>query len=77
VFDDLGWGVVVEVGSGCCFVYVGGIVDFEWVSEWVIERVSEWASEWLLFNTNSAIFQLYHAGNMLIFNDKMMKSALN
>jgi hypothetical protein len=29
VFDDLGWGVVVEVGSGCCFVYVGGIVDFE------------------------------------------------
>ena len=69
VFDDLGWGVVVEVGSGCCFVYVGGIVDFK--------TLSEWASEWLLFNTNSAIFQLYHAGNMLIFNDKMMKSALN
>jgi len=25
-----------------------------------------------LFNTNSAIFQLYHGENKLIFNDRMM-----
>ena len=36
-----------------------------------IVRVSE-----LLFNTNSAIFQLYHGENKLIFNDMMMRSAL-
>jgi hypothetical protein len=28
--------------------------------------------EWLLFNANSAIFQLYHGENMLIFNEMMM-----
>ena len=33
-------------------------------------------SEWLLFNTNSAIFQLYHGENKLIVNEMMMKSAL-
>ena len=38
--------------------------------------VSEWVSEWLLFNANSAIFQLYHGENKLIFNDMMMRSAL-
>jgi hypothetical protein len=27
------------------------------------------ASEWLLFNANSAIFQLYHSENKLIFNE--------
>jgi hypothetical protein len=32
-----------------------------------IQRVSEW----LLFNANSAIFQLYHQENMLIFNEMM------
>ena len=32
-------------------------------------------SEWLLFNANSAIFQLYHDENKLIFNE-MMRSAL-
>jgi hypothetical protein len=32
--------------------------------------------EWLLFNTNSAIFQLYHGENTLIFNEIMMKSTL-
>jgi hypothetical protein len=32
-------------------------------------------SGWLLFNANSAIFQLYHGGNKLIFNE-MMKYAL-
>jgi hypothetical protein len=32
-------------------------------------------NEWLLFNANSAIFQLYHGENKLIFNEMMMKSA--
>ena len=32
-------------------------------------------SEWLLYNTNSAIFQLYHGENKLIFNEMMMRSA--
>jgi len=31
-------------------------------------------SEWLLFN--SAIFQLYHGENKLIFNEMMMRSTL-
>jgi len=30
----------------------------------------------LLFNANSAIFQLYYGENMLIFNEMMMGSAL-
>jgi len=30
----------------------------------------------LLFNTNSAIFQLYHDENKLICNEMMMMSAL-
>jgi hypothetical protein len=38
--------------------------------------VSERVSEWLLFNTNSAICQLYHDENKLIFNEMMMRSAL-
>ena len=33
-------------------------------------------SEWLLFNSNSAIFQLYYGENKLIFNEMMMRSAL-
>jgi hypothetical protein len=33
-------------------------------------------SEWLLFNANSAIFQLYHGENKLIFNEMMTRSAL-
>jgi len=32
-------------------------------------------SEWLFFNANSAIFQLYHGKNKLIFNE-MMRSTL-
>jgi hypothetical protein len=31
--------------------------------------------KWLLFNANSAIFQLYHDENRLIFNEMMMRSA--
>jgi hypothetical protein len=33
-------------------------------------------SVWLLFNANSAFFQLYHGENKLIFNEMMMKSTL-
>jgi len=39
---------------------------FEWVSESV--------NEWLLFNANSAFFQLYHSQNNLIFNEIMMSA---
>ena len=35
-----------------------------------------WVSEWLLFSANSAIFQLYHGENELIFNEMMMSSPL-
>ena len=34
------------------------------------------SDKWLLFNANSAIFQLYHGENKLIFNEMMMRSAL-
>jgi len=34
-------------------------------------------SEWLLFNANSAIFQLYHGENMLISNEMMMVHAMS
>ena len=33
-------------------------------------------SEWLLLNANSAIVQLYHGANKLIFSEMMMLSAL-
>jgi len=33
-------------------------------------------SERLLINANSAIFQLYHGVNKLIFNEMMLRSAL-
>ena len=36
---------------------------------------SIWVSQWLLFNANSAIFQLYHDENKSIFNEMMMGSA--
>ena len=32
--------------------------------------------EWLLLNVNSAMFQLYHGENKLIFNEMMKRSAL-
>jgi hypothetical protein len=37
---------------------------------------ASWLSERLLFNANSAIFQLYHGENKLIFNEMIMSSAL-
>ena len=36
-----------------------------------------WVSEWVSFYENSAIFQLYHGENKLIFNEMMMRSALH
>jgi hypothetical protein len=39
-------------------------------------KILQWVSGWLLFNANSAIFQLYHSENKLIFNEMIMKSAL-
>ena len=32
-----------------------------------------WVSEWFLFKANSAIFQLYHGENKLIFNEMAMR----
>jgi hypothetical protein len=43
-------------------------------SFWCLIHVEQ--SKWLSFNTNSAIFQLYHNENKLIFNEMMMMSAL-
>ena len=34
-----------------------------------IRKKFAWVSEWLLFNANSAIFQLYHGENKKIFNE--------
>jgi hypothetical protein len=39
-------------------------------------KIKKRVSEWLLFNANSAIFQLYHGENKLIFNEMMMRSAM-
>jgi hypothetical protein len=43
-----------------------------WSCKLAFKGVSEWMSEWLLFSANSAIFQLYHGENKLIFNEMMM-----
>jgi hypothetical protein len=37
----------------------------------LIELSLDILSEWWFFNANSAIFQLYHAENKLIFNEMM------
>ena len=39
-------------------------------------KILQWVSGWLLFNANSAIFQLYHSENKLFFNEMIMRSAL-
>jgi hypothetical protein len=39
-------------------------------------KVDSWVSELLLFSANSAIFQLYHGENKLIFNEMVIRSAL-
>jgi hypothetical protein len=35
-----------------------------------------YVSEWLYFNANSAILQLYHGENKLIYNEMIRKSAM-
>jgi hypothetical protein len=45
------------------------------MEEQVQDAVYSKVSEWLLFNANSAILQLSHGENKLIFNE-MMRSAL-
>jgi hypothetical protein len=42
----------------------------------VFVLLSQWVSEWLLFNTDSAIFQLYHGENKLISNEMLIRSTL-
>ena len=39
-------------------------------------NLRNWVSGWLLFYVNSAIFQLYHGENKLIFNELMMTNTL-
>jgi hypothetical protein len=39
-------------------------------------KLGKWVSEWLLLIVNSAIFQLYHDENKLIFNEMRMRSVL-
>jgi hypothetical protein len=39
-------------------------------------RIGGVVSEWLLFNANSATFQLYDGEKKLIFNEMMMRSTL-
>jgi len=43
---------------------------------YIVAQKLQKGSEWLLFSANSAIFQLYHGENKLIFNDMIMRSAL-
>ena len=42
----------------------------------ILSTTTKWVSEWLLLNANSAIFQLYHGENKLIFNEMIMRFAL-
>ena len=49
-------------------------------SEWTKNTViitRDIGGEWLLFNANSAIFQLYHGENKLIFNEMMIRFVLD
>jgi hypothetical protein len=50
----------------CLYIVTNGILKVYYF---------EWVSEWLLFNANSAIFQLYYGENKLVFNEMMMKFA--
>ena len=47
---------------------ITNVILYQWTGK-------EWGSEGL-FNANSAIFQLYHGENKLIFNEMMIRSAL-
>ena len=64
----------------CFHIYMGinNYLYFQGIHNFYFPSNLEGMSEWLLFNTNSAIFQLhiYHGENKFIFNEMMMMSAL-
>ena len=53
----------------------GGFLNSRVCAKNYINVTFTWVSEWLLFNANSAVFQLYNGGNWLIFSEMMMRSA--
>ena len=63
---------------GCFFFFClcNFVTSNENISINGIHHPFERVSKWLLFNANSAIFQLYPGEKKLILNEMMMKSAL-
>jgi hypothetical protein len=49
------------------------MVETDIIAIMAASRIVE--NEWLLFNANSAIFQLYHGENKIIVNEMMMMSS--
>jgi hypothetical protein len=72
------FGTVPTVHKYMSAHFPGFVQTFQWnvAGLLLIHLVMRGVSEWLLFNANSAIFQLYHGENNLIFNEIMMRSAL-
>ena len=60
-----------NISAQCCFPG-HTFQEYQLYNTFCILRVSER----LLFNANSAIFQLYHGENKIIFNEMMMRSVL-
>ena len=58
------------------FIYTWLIELYIWRNKKMYWIYFEWVNERLLFNANSAIFQLYHGESKLIFNEMMIRSAL-
>jgi hypothetical protein len=59
------------------FIKIVSAIDYgQSIEIYSIFFTFEWVSEWLLLSANSAIFQLYHGENKLIFNEMIMRSAL-
>jgi len=64
-------------------MFIRGLVEFLMflhIKGWIVyvesNNIIYTDSEWLLFNDKSAIFQLYHGENKLIFNEMMMNDLL-
>ena len=53
--------------------------SFSFNNKIIEEYLREWVSEWVLLNAKSAIFQLYHGQNKLIFqwDDDKVRFVLN
>ena len=62
---------IYKLGSECMeFVHTGhSTINSRNLYQAFDKYVSLWVSEWLLFKANSAIFQLCHDENKLIFKD--------